>query len=84
MGLHSGVWCRIVRTVTLAIEIDYPDDVAELTLPAGVSHRLQHLLDKQDEGVPLTEEERSEAEGLVTLSDMLSLLRQRAKRVGQA
>ena len=82
--LQSGAWCGIVEAVTLAIEIDFPDEVAELTLPEGVSDRLQHLLDKQDDGVPLTDEERSEAEGLVTLSDMLSLMRQRAKRVGQA
>lgn len=73
----------MVTGVTLAIEIDFPEDVAGLTLPEGVSHRLQHLLDKQDEGVPLTEEERSEAEGLVTLADMLSLMRQRAKRIGK-
>jgi hypothetical protein len=41
------------------------------------------LLDKQDEGLVMTENERSEAEGLVTLSETLSLLRLRARRIGQ-
>jgi hypothetical protein len=39
-------------------------DLQNYRLPAGVQARLQHLLDKQDDGVPLSDEERSEAEGL--------------------
>ena len=70
--------------MSLAIEIEFPDRLTALELPEGVNHRLQLLLDKQDEGVPLTTEERAEADGLVSLSETLSLLRQRAKRVGQA
>ncbi len=66
--------------MSLAIEIDFPDELVNFELPEGVNHRLQNLLDKQDEGVPLTDEERSEAEGLVTLAETLSLLRLRANR----
>ncbi len=42
---------------------------------------LQALLDKQDRGGGLTDDERQEAEGLVNLADLLSLLRLRAERV---
>lgn len=66
-----------------AIEIEFPDDLIQFELPQGVNERLQHLLDKQDEGLPLTDEERSEANGLVTLSERLSLLKLRARRIGE-
>ena len=49
-------------------------------LPPAVHARLQELLDRQDQGHPLTEEERMEAEGLVQLAEFLSLLRLRAHR----
>lgn len=62
-----------------AIEVELPDELSAMRLPPGVDRRLKHLLDKQDEGVPLTDDERSEAEGLVNLSEMLSLLRLRAR-----
>jgi hypothetical protein len=42
------------------------------------------LLDKQDEGIELTAEERSEAEGLVTLAERLALLKLRARRIAEA
>jgi hypothetical protein len=69
--------------MSLAIEIVFPDELLSLELPAAVNHRLESLLDKQDEGLVMTENERSEAEGLVTLSETLSLLRLRARRIGQ-
>ena len=65
-----------------AIEIELPDELSSLELPVGVNRRLQQLLDKQDEGVALSSEEREEADGLVNLSEMLSLLRLRARRLG--
>ena len=40
--------------------------------------RLQHLLDKQDDGEALTEAERREAEGLVDLAEALTLRQLRA------
>jgi hypothetical protein len=61
-------------------ELDLPDELASLRLPEGVDARLQELLDRQDCGQPLTPAERREAEGLVSLAEMLSLLRLRAER----
>jgi hypothetical protein len=63
------------------IEIEMPDDLARFRLPEGVQERLNTLLDKQDGGQPLTDSERREAEGLVNLADLLSLLRLRAERL---
>lgn len=65
---------------SMLIELQVPGDLARLKLPPGVQTRLQELLDRQDSGHPLTEAERSEAEGLVSLSELLSLLRLRAER----
>ena len=67
----------------VTIELDLPADLEKLTLPEGVHQRLQHLLDLQDRGQTLTPEERKEAEGLVALAEMLSLLKLRAQRVAQ-
>jgi hypothetical protein len=64
----------------LSLELEVPDDLARLQLPPGVDQRLQQLLDQQDAGQPLTDRERLEAEGLVNLSEFLSLLRLRAER----
>ena len=55
-------------------------DMGRFRLPEAVAARLQSLLDRQDAGQPLTPEERAEAEGLVNLSDLLTLLRRRAER----
>lgn len=65
---------------TVAIELEMPDDLAGFRLPEGVNARLQELLDKQDGGEPLSDAERQEAEGLVNLAEMLTLLRLRAQR----
>ncbi len=65
----------------IQIEIEMPDDLARFRLPDGVQERLSSLLDKQDGGHPLTDSERREAEGLVNLADLLSLLRLRAERL---
>lgn len=66
--------------MSLAIEIELPEDLASMELPNGVDRRLQSLLNKQDEGIPLTPDEQSEAEGLVNLAEMLSLINLRARR----
>ncbi len=58
-----------------------PDDLARFRLPDGVGHRLQELLDKQDAGQPLTPDEKREADGLVDLAELLSLLRLRSERL---
>ncbi|MRG96938.1 hypothetical protein GF068_34190 [Polyangium spumosum] len=62
------------------MELELSGEMARLHLPEGVDRRLQALLDKQDRGEPLTEDEQVEAEGLVELADLLSLLRLRASR----
>jgi hypothetical protein len=63
------------------LELELPDDLARLRLPDGVQQRLTELLDKQDEGLALTDAEQHEAEGLVNLAEFLSLLRTRSERV---
>jgi hypothetical protein len=63
-------------------EIEVPDDLARFRLPEGVQNRLQALLDQQDAGQPLSEPEQKEAEGLVNVTELLSLLRLRSERRG--
>ena len=65
----------------VAFEIEVPAGLARLRLPAGVDRRLQALLHKQDGGTPLGPDERAEAEGLVELTDLLTLLRLRTSEL---
>jgi hypothetical protein len=67
--------------MTVTLEVDLPADLARFRLPEAVAARLQSLLDRQDSGQPLTAQERDEAEGLVNLSEFLTLLRLRAERL---
>jgi hypothetical protein len=67
--------------MTMTLEVDLPADLARFQLPEAVAARLQALLDRQDAGQPMTEQERAEAEGLVNLAELLTLLRQRAERI---
>jgi len=70
------------HAVQFAVEM--PDDLARFHLPPAVQARLQELLDRQDRGESLTPEERGEAEGLVELAELLTLLRLRSERLGGA
>ena len=63
------------------INIELPADLERFRLPEGVNQRLQELLDRQDRGDELTHAEQQEAEGLVELAELLSLLRSRAQRL---
>lgn len=63
------------------LELEIPDDLARLRLPDGVQQRLTALLDKQEAGTGLTAAEQREAEGLVDLAELLTLLRLRLERV---
>lgn len=63
------------------IRLEVPDDLPRFRLPDGVQHRLQQLLDRQDQGEPLSTEERLEAEGLVNVAEFFSLLRLRMERI---
>ena len=64
----------------VVIEVELPGDLRGFRFPAGLNKRLQDLLDKQSREGKLTTAERREAEGLVDLSEFLSLLRLRAER----
>lgn len=66
--------------MTLTFDIDLPDDLARFRLPDAVAARLQTLLDRQDSGQPLTPLERDEAEGLVNVAELLTLLKLRTQR----
>ena len=70
--------------MSITLELEVPEELSGLRLPEGVAHRLEQLLDRQDGGVALTDDERREAEGLVNLSEMLSLLRLKGGRLGRA
>jgi hypothetical protein len=65
----------------LDIRLEMPDDFPKLRLPDAVQQRLQFLLDRQDQGGGLSLDERREAEGLVSVAELLSLLRLRAERL---
>lgn len=67
----------------ILIDLEMPEDLERFKLPKAVDERLQTLLDKQDGGENLTPAERLEAEGLVNLAELLSLLRLRAQRALQ-
>ena len=65
----------------ILVELEMPGELEQFKLPPGVNERLHDLLDRQDRGETLTAGEREEAEGLVELADLLSLLRLRAQRI---
>lgn len=75
---------RYARAVSTSAKVDFeievPADLAQMQLPEGVDRRLQALLDKQDSGTPLSADEQAEAEGLVDLAELLTLLRLRSSR----
>ncbi len=66
--------------MNVLIELELPPTLEQFKLPPGVDERLQHLLDRQDRGEILTPSKRQEAEGLVDLAELLSLLGLRAQR----
>jgi hypothetical protein len=67
----------------IQLEVELPDDIARFHMPGAVQARLQQLLDRQEAGDPLSEVERQEAEGLVDLAELLSLLQTRSERLGR-
>ena len=66
----------------VVLELDLPADWRNFRMPSALDKRLQSLLDKQDDEGKLTAAERREAEALVELSEMLSLMKIRA-RIGR-
>jgi len=65
---------------TIAAPIDWVEAVGNLHFPPKADHRLQHLMDRNNEGL-LDESEREELEALVELSERLSLLRGEALQI---
>jgi hypothetical protein len=63
----------------VVFKLDLPEDLGRFQLPRGVDERLHALLDRQDRGEELTLDERREAEGLVDLAELLSLLKLRVQ-----
>jgi len=63
------------------VKLEMPADLDKFTLPQALNERLQDLLDRQDKGEELLPAERMEANGLVNLAELLSLLRLRSERV---
>ena len=62
---------------TVRIDLELPADLARLRLPDALDRRVRALLDKQDQGHTLTSDEQAEAEGLVEIAELLTLLRLR-------
>lgn len=62
---------------TVHIQLQVPAHLANLAFPEALDRRLHALLDKQDRGERLTEDEQVEAEALVELAELLTLLRLR-------
>ncbi len=58
-------------TAKVGFEIELPADLAKLHLPEGLDRRLQFLLDKQNQGTPLTPDEQAEAEGAIGSNESL-------------
>jgi hypothetical protein len=59
------------------IFIEVPDDLAQLQLPKALDRRMQALLAQQNGGIPLSDDERAEAEALAQVVDLLDWLRLR-------
>lgn len=61
------------------VQLDLPKDWRTFRMPRGLQARLQELLDRQDQTGRLSRRERQEANALVELVDMLSLMKLRAR-----
>lgn len=60
--------------------VDWIESVGNLCLPSKADHRLQGLMDRNNEGL-LSGEEREELEALAELSERLSLVRAEALQI---
>jgi len=65
------------------VQVEIPGDLRRFRLPKRMNRRLQDLLDKQDRGEALSSTERKDAEELVDLAEVLSLLKLRAQLAAQ-
>jgi len=65
---------------TIAAPVDWIEAVGNRRFPAKADHRLQELMDRNNEGL-LLEFEKEELEALVELSEQLSLVRGEALQI---
>jgi hypothetical protein len=65
---------------TIAAPVEWVEAVGNLHFPSKTDHRLQGLMDRNNEGL-LHESEREELEALVELSEQLSLVRGEALQI---
>ena len=65
---------------TIPAPVDWVEAVGNLHLPSKADHRLQKLMDRNNEGL-LQEFEREELEALVELSEQLALVRGEALQI---
>ncbi len=68
-------------TQTISLEIEVPGDLGKFRLPQALQAKLQSLLDRQDAGVALTPSDREEAEALVDMAELLTMLKLRSERL---
>jgi hypothetical protein len=68
---------------SVLIELNLPEDIARFVFPPALNDRLQSLLDKQDLQGDLSNEERREAQSLVDLSELISLLKLRVRQASK-
>lgn len=64
----------------IAAPVDWIESVGDLRLPPKADHRLQDLMDRNNEGL-LSEGEREELAALAELSERLSLVRAEAWQI---
>jgi hypothetical protein len=67
-------------SATIAAPVDWIKAVGNLRFPSKTDHRLQDLMDRNNEGL-LQESEKEELQALVELSEQLSLVRGEAFRI---
>ena len=65
---------------TIAAPIEWIESVGNLRFPSKADHRLQELMDRNNEG-HLQNSEREELEAWVELSEQLSLVRAEALQI---
>ena len=65
---------------TIAAPVDWIEAVGNLRFPLKADHRLQELMDRNNEGL-LQASEREELEALVELSEQMSLVRGEALQI---
>jgi hypothetical protein len=65
---------------TIAAPVDWIEAVGNLRFPSKADHRLQELMDRNNEGL-LQASEKEELEALVELSEQLSLVRAEALQI---